>query len=384
MAISTSQGPSLEVSIRKKLKGFELNMELQAGRGCLGILGPSGCGKSMTLKSIAGIVTPDAGRIAIQYASGEAAGGRVLYDSSLKINERPQNRQVGYLFQSYALFPNMTVEENILTGLKSKRMRKVLSTAAAKSRVQEMVERFGLKGLEKRYPAQLSGGQQQRAALARIMAYKPEIILLDEPFSAMDSHLREKLRLELAALLKEYDGISVLVTHDRDEAYQLCDSMILMDQGKALAGGRTKELFLNPRTCMAARLTGCKNISRIRRIGTHRIQALDWGGQVLSTSEPVGDEITAVGIRAHDFEPLSQTRAEELGDQEGENLIPVGTPTISEMPFEWYITLENGLWWKCEKSIHASNDPNQIPKWLRVPSGALMLLTGEQSEEVLH
>ena len=88
-----------------------------------------------------------------------------------------------------------------------------------------------------------------------------------------------------------------------------------------------------------------------------------------------------MGIRAHDFEPLSQTRAEELGDQEGENLIPVGTPTISEMPFEWYITLENGLWWKCEKSIHASNDPNQIPKWLRVPSGALMLLTGEQSEE---
>ena len=135
---------------------------------------------------------------------------------------------------------------------------------------------------------------------------------------------------------------------------------------------------------MAARLTGCKNISRIRRIGTHRIQALDCGGLVLSTSEPVGDEITAVGIGAHDFEPLSQTRAEELGDQEGENLIPVGTPTISEMPFEWYITLENGLWWKCEKSIHASNDPNQIPKWLRVPSGALMLLTGEQSEEVLH
>ena len=162
MAISTSQGPSLEVSIRKKLKGFELNMELQAGRGCLGILGSSGCGKSMTLKSIAGIVTPDAGRIAIQYASGEAAGGRVLYDSSLKINERPQNRQVGYLFQSYALFPNMTVEENILTGLKSQRMRKVLSAAAAQSRVQEMVERFGLKGLEKRYPAQLSGGQQQR------------------------------------------------------------------------------------------------------------------------------------------------------------------------------------------------------------------------------
>ena len=377
MGIDLSAGPSLQVSIRKKLKGFKLGMEFHAGRGCLGILGPSGCGKSMTLKSIAGIVTPDAGRIALQYAAGEAAGGRVLYDSSLKINERPQNRQVGYLFQSYALFPNMTVEENIRTGLKSRRMRRVLTSAGAQKRVQEMVERFGLQGLEKRYPAQLSGGQQQRAALARIMAYKPEVILLDEPFSAMDSHLREKLRLELAALLKEYDGISILVTHDRDEAYQLCDSMILMDQGRVLSSGKTRELFLNPRTCMAARLTGCKNISRIRRIGTCRIEALDWGGLVLSTSEPVGDEVTAVGIRAHDFEPLSQTQAEELQGREGENLIPVGNPTISEMPFEWHITLENGLWWKCGKSIHDLKAAPQIPKWLRVSSGALMLLTGE-------
>ena len=377
MGIDLSAGPSLQVSIRKKLKGFKLGMESHAGRGCLGILGPSGCGKSMTLKSIAGIVTPDAGRIALQYAAGEAAGGRVLYDSSLKINERPQNRQVGYLFQSYALFPNMTVEENIRTGLKSRRMRRVLTSAGAQKRVQEMVKRFGLQGLEKRYPAQLSGGQQQRAALARIMAYKPEVILLDEPFSAMDSHLREKLRLELAALLKEYDGISILVTHDRDEAYQLCDSMILMDQGRVLSSGKTRELFLNPRTCMAARLTGCKNISRIRRIGTCRIEALDWGGLVLSTSEPVGDEVTAVGIRAHDFEPLSQTQAEELQGREGENLIPVGNPTISEMPFEWYITLENGLWWKCGKSIHDLEAAPQIPTWLRVSSGALMLLTGE-------
>lgn len=380
MAISIR--PSLEVSIRKKLRGFELDMQLQAVRGCLGILGPSGCGKSMTLKSIAGIVTPDSGRIALQYAFGEAAGGRVLYDSSLKINERPQNRQVGYLFQNYALFPNMTVEENIHTGLKSRRMKKFLSPAAAKNRVQEMVERFGLKGLEKRYPAQLSGGQQQRTALARILAYQPEVILLDEPFSAMDTHLREKLRLELAAVLKEYGGISILVTHDRDEAYQLCDSMILMDQGKTLASGPTKELFLNPRTCTAAKLTGCKNISPIRRIGPYRIEALDWGPLVLSTCEPVGDEVTAVGIRAHDFEPVSKQQAEVLKKKEGENLIPVGVPKISELPFEWYITLENGLWWKCEKSIHDLNSAPQIPPWLRLPSSALILLTGKQQEEV--
>ena len=360
---------ALSVDIRKALGNFHLAVQFDAGDETLALLGASGCGKSVTLKCIAGILTPDEGHIELD--------GVTLYDSASRINLPPQRRQVGYLFQQYALFPNMTVEENIRTGLKSRRMRRVLTSAGAQKRVQEMVKRFGLQGLEKRYPAQLSGGQQQRAALARIMAYKPEVILLDEPFSAMDSHLREKLRLELAALLKEYDGISILVTHDRDEAYQLCDSMILMDQGRVLSSGKTRELFLNPRTCMAARLTGCKNISRIRRIGTCRIEALDWGGLVLSTSEPVGDEVTAVGIRAHDFEPLSQTQAEELQGREGENLIPVGNPTISEMPFEWYITLENGLWWKCGKSIHDLEAAPQIPTWLRVSSGALMLLTGE-------
>ena len=111
----------LEVDIRKKLKDFSLDISFEAGRGCLGILGPSGCGKSMTLKSIAGIIRPDQGRIALRYAQGEAAGGRVLYDSALKINEKPQVRRVGYLFQNYALFPGMTVEQNIMVGLKGGR-----------------------------------------------------------------------------------------------------------------------------------------------------------------------------------------------------------------------------------------------------------------------
>ena len=378
MAVNEVRTTVLEAAIEKKLRGFELSMELKvtACQGCLGLLGPSGCGKSMTLKSIAGIVTPDRGRIAIQYASGEAAGGRVLFDSSLKINEKPQKRRVGYLFQNYALFPNMTVEENIRTGLSGKQMKGKFSGAAQSRRVYEMAERFGLKGLEKRYPAQLSGGQQQRVALARIMAYEPEVILLDEPFSAMDAHLREKLRLELAQLLKEYQGISLLVTHDRDEAYQLCDSMILMGQGRVMAQGKTKDLFANPKTAMAARLTGCKNISRIRKAGPRTVEALDWGGLRLTAETEVGDEITAVGIRAHDFEPVSQGEADELKDHEEANLIFVGNPRISEMPFEWYITLENGLWWKCEKSIHSHSLGHSLPQWLRVPPSALMLLTG--------
>ena len=381
MEADSRSGPVLEAEIQKRLKDFALHMSFQTGRGCLGILGPSGCGKSMTLKSIAGIMTPDRGRIALRYAMGEAAGGRVLYDSDLKINLCPQKRQVGYLFQNYALFPNMTVEENIRTGLESRAAGKFITSQGIKIRVGEMIERFGLKGLEKRYPAQLSGGQQQRTALARIMAYRPEVILLDEPFSAMDTHLRERLRLELADLLQEYKGISVLVTHDRDEAYQLCDRMILMEQGKALTAGRTRELFQNPATCQAARLTGCKNISRIRRLGGCLIEAIDWGDLRLVTKEPVGDNVTAVGIRAHDFEPLSQSQAQEFMGREDGNLIPVSNPKISEMPFEWYITLDNGLWWKREKSIHAHNASDVIPPWLRVPPEALMLLEGSPEEK---
>ena len=172
----------------------------------MGILGASGCGKSMTLKSIAGIVTPDSGRIALQYAKGEAAGGRVLYDSALKINEKPQMRRVGYLFQNYALFPNMSVEENIAAGLKGMEKKK--------AKVGEMIERFRLTGLEKRYPGQLSGGQQQRVALARMMIGEPEVILLDEPFSALDGYLKDIMQRDMQNFLNEYTGDMILVTHN--------------------------------------------------------------------------------------------------------------------------------------------------------------------------
>lgn len=376
MNINSEHNPLLEVDIRKKLKGFELGISFEAGDGCLGILGPSGCGKSMTLKSVAGIITPDSGRIALRYSMGEAAGGRVLYDSARKVNLRPQDRRVGYLFQNYALFPNMTVEENISVGLhspyfKSMTARKMRETTGS------MVERFRLSGLEKRYPGQLSGGQQQRVALARILAYEPEVLLLDEPFSAMDTYLKEGLRLELSKVVKEYGGIAVMVTHDRDEAYQLCRNLLLVDRGRVLAAGDTREMFSDPGTCQAARLTGCKNISRIERLGKRRVRALDWKNLELDTAVDVGAEITAVGIRAHDFMPVSQEQGAALAGQPGANPIPVGSPSISEMPFEWYVTLDNGLWWKTEKNIHTHETAGLVPQWLRVKPEALLLLTGE-------
>ena len=216
----------LKVNIQKKLKEFDLDVEFELDKGCLGILGPSGCGKSMTLKSIAGIVNPDNGIVSL--TTDEET---VYYDSSKKINLKPQKRKVGYLFQNYALFPNMTVEENVAIGLSKE----------DKNKVSEIIKRFHLEGLEKRYPRQLSGGQQQRVALARILAYGPDVILLDEPFSAMDTFLKEQLRLELVNSLKDFDGFSILVTHNRDEAFQFCDELIILDQGKVIAKGETHE-----------------------------------------------------------------------------------------------------------------------------------------------
>ena len=265
-----------------------------------------------------------------------------------------------------------------MTGLSGKYFRGKNMTAEAKRTIAaNMMRRFRLEGMGKRYPGQLSGGQQQRVALARSLAYEPEVLLLDEPFSAMDTYLREGLRLELQKVMAEYNGVAVMVTHDRDEAYQLCKNLLLMDRGRVLAAGRTRELFQNPVTCQAARLTGCKNISRIQRVGERKVLALDWNNLELETELPVGDEITAVGIRAHDFEPLSDAQAQAIKGEPGANLIKVQNPDISEMPFEWYITLDNGLWWKTEKTIHTHETAGVVPDWLRVAPGALLLLTGE-------
>ena len=320
---------------------------------------------------------PEEGKILLCSPERDGREGeeQILFHRERKINRKPQQRRVGYLFQNYALFPNMTVEENIRIGLKSQGKKGLpgngerLSRAAQDARVEEMIRRFRLSGLEKRYPGQLSGGQQQRTALARILAYEPRVLLLDEPFSAMDTYLREGLRLELARVLKDYDGASVMVTHDRDEAYQLCDYLLLMDNGHVLTAGRTRDIFQNPGTCQAARLTGCKNISRIERLGARQVKALDWNGLVLTTEQEVGPEISAVGIRAHDLEPAA--------DGIGINRIPVGNGSVTEMPFEWYVTLENGLWWKVEKTIHTHDSAGVIPQWLTVQPEAVLLLRGE-------
>ncbi len=353
---------SLSVDITKKYRDFSLNIKFESADGTLGILGASGCGKSLTLKSIAGILTPDRGRIILN--------GRVLFDSDRRINLPPQKRNVGYLFQNYALFPNMTVEQNIETGVRGNKTGK-------RSKVSEMVKAFRLEGLEKLYPAQLSGGQQQRVALARIMASNADILLLDEPLSALDYYLKEQLKEQLLEMLHIYRKEAILVTHDRDEAFSLCKNIIIMDKGRLICIGNLKDIFADPKYLSAARLTGCKNISRAEKKSDHELYANDWDVTLCIKGE-VPDSLSHVGIRAHYLKAVSE-------GQRLNNVIEPELVTVMESPFEINLIVQNRnsrskaenskIWWKLTKEQWYNDLNGELPAYIALPSEEVLLLT---------
>ena len=277
---------SLVVDIQKNLGDFRLDVQFEGNTETLALLGASGCGKSMTLKCIAGIETPDTGTVVLD--------GRVLFDSKTKVNLPPQKRKVGYLFQSYALFPNMTVAQNISMGIR--RSSRQSETIAG------YLKTFYLEGTEHLYPRQLSGGQQQRVALARILASEPEMLMLDEPFSALDSYLRWQLELELSQTLKQYNKTTLFVSHSRDEVYRICDTVCVIENGKSEPVVSVKKLFENPGTLASALLSGLKNHSAARRIDDTHVEALDWG-MTLACNRNFPQDLRYVGIRAHYIQP---------------------------------------------------------------------------------
>lgn len=345
---------SIFVDIKKSFKGFSLDVKFASEGAPLGILGASGSGKSITLKCIAGIETPDKGQIVVN--------GRVLFDSEKKINLRPQKRRIGYLFQSYALFPNMTLEQNIACALSCPKAEK-------EQQIAQLVQSFELSGLEKRYPCQLSGGQQQRAALARILAYKPDVLLLDEPFSALDAHLKEALQMDMKKLLESYSGDAVMVTHNRDEVYRICQNLMVLDDGRVCGFGGVREMFKKPATLAAARLTGCKNIAPAKRIADDTVFVPDWN-RTLKVVPPVSPRLTHVGIRAHYFYPCENEAAV--------NAIKTEIYEQVESPFEWNVLFKNAdtkgaggsIWWKYTKEAA----PAQMPKYLCVSPENVLLL----------
>lgn len=205
---------SLSVDIEKKVGAFHLRCAFEAENETMALLGASGCGKSMTLRCIAGILRPDRGKIVLN--------GRTLFDSEKHIDLPPQERRVGYLFQQYALFPHMTVEKNILAGTREG------TRTERRDAVQKIMRTLGLEELAKRFPGQLSGGQQQRAALARILVGKPELLLLDEPFSALDYQTRLAVSGDIAQIIRREHKTALLVTHDISEAISLSDRIVVL------------------------------------------------------------------------------------------------------------------------------------------------------------
>lgn len=345
----------LDADIRKKAGEFELNVQIASDASRIGILGASGSGKSMTLRSIAGIEAVDSGHI--------EAGGRVLYDSAEKIDLKPQLRRVGYMFQNYALFPTMTVARNVMAGLKGNKEEK-------RQKASDMLSRFGMNGFEDRMPGELSGGQQQRVALARIMVTEPDLILLDEPYSALDGYLRDRMQLEMLEMLKDYHGQVIMVSHSRDELYRFSEELFVISGGKILRHGETREIFRNPGITEVAKLTGCKNYSAANVIDEHTVEAVDWG-VTLRISGVVPSYTRCIGYRAHSFEPV-------WGERE-ENCVKVCLERVDDLPFEknYYIrTLPERdlLCWFVQGEEQKVIDAKGIPDYLKMTEDNILFL----------
>ncbi len=312
----TSSG--LVVDIKKQLYGFLLDVSFSSYENALGLLGASGSGKSMTLRCIAGMETPTQGRIVLN--------GRVLFDSERGINIPSRDRRIGFLFQNYALFPHLTVAQNIAFGLP-----KGTSALTIKQEVEAQLADMQLQGLANRYPQELSGGQQQRVALARAIASQPEALLLDEPFSALDTHLRDRLEKQLISTLATYQGVTLFVTHNLEEAYRVCQDLLVLERGKAAAMGSKYDIFEHPNTVEVAQLTGCKNFSRAVVRASQQIEASDWGC-TLEVIESIPSLLSHVGIRAHQ---LTFTK-----EPNQENTFPCWLVQTSETPHRMTLYLK--------------------------------------------
>lgn len=358
----------LSAEVHRKIGNFELDVNIVSDARRVGILGASGSGKSMTLRSIAGIEDVDSGHIELN--------GRVLFDSEKKIDLKPQKRNVGYMFQNYALFPTMSVLKNVMAGLKG-------PAEDNRAKASEMLARFRMDGYEDRLPGELSGGQQQRVALARIMVTEPELILLDEPFSALDGYLRDRMQVEMLEMLEDFPGQVLMVSHSRDELYRFSEELFVIRQGSVLVHGPTRDVFRNPGRIEAAKLTGCKNFSDAVVIDRHTVRATEWG-ITLKLKDEIPEDTRHIGYRAHSFEPVWGERQQ--------NCIRFDLARIDELPFErnYYLIPERAdseagrsattladdtlICWFVQGEEQKMLDERGLPDWLRFSEEDILLL----------
>jgi len=245
----------IRVDVEKRLKGFELSTSFSSPGRTTALFAPSGSGKSLTLKAVAGLLKPEKGKIEIN--------SRTLFDSKAGINLPPQERRVGFLFQDYALFPHMSVFENVAYGARSR------------EKVEELLKLLKIEKLRDKYPSQISGGQKQRVALARALAVEPQILLLDEPFSALDSLLKEELQRELKRIQEIYKIPIIFVSHNPDEVFNLSDWLVVMKEGRTVQEGEPEELFFSPNSVETAKLLGHRSFVEGRVKGVERFTVVE-------------------------------------------------------------------------------------------------------------
>jgi molybdate transport system ATP-binding protein len=288
----------LEATIKQQ-QPIPLEVQLQCAAGeMLALVGPSGSGKTTVLRCIAGLHKPQQGLIRSQ---------TIWFDSNHELNYSPQQRRVGMVFQNYALFPHLTVMQNILLAMQTPQEHKA----------RALLEQVHLSGLESRFPSQLSGGQQQRVALARALARDPEVLLLDEPFSAVDKVTRRKLYLELHALRRQLSMPIILVTHDLDEAAMLADQMCVIHQGKTLQQGTVEDVLNRPQSLNVARLTDARNVFEGKIVMVEGQKKLQWCEELLEIADTdfvVGSNV--FWIIAPSKIMLHQRRRPSRGEQE--------------------------------------------------------------------
>lgn len=368
---------SLEVRIEKQFPAFVLDVDFTAGNETLGFLGASGCGKSLTLRCIAGIERPDAGRIVVN--------GRVFFDSEAGINLTPQERKTALLFQNYMLFPNLTVAQNVAAGVGKDVPREERDRIVAAE-----LKRFGLEGFGGRYPAQLSGGQQQRVALARMLAARPGILMLDEPFSALDSHLKSVLEQNLVNLFDAFDGTVLYVSHDIDEALRFCDRIAVVEAGHIMEVDSGDELVNSPQSTAGLKLSGCKNVTPVQRVGEHSLWCPKWGVRV-ETEAPVPADVSCLGVRARYVERADgpgrncfRMRVDRASDARFDRSLVLGfvdrderdVPTVSANEDEMKY-LHQHLFWNLST---VDVDRASLPKlgdelWVRIPEKRMYLVS---------
>lgn len=246
---------SLSFHLKKEFYSFSIDIGFSVEENMAVLFGPSGAGKSLLLNLLSGIVKPNDGFVRI--------GEREVFNSETGINVPIKDRRIGYLFQDYALFPHMTVFDNIAYGISHEpknSSRYVFKRDKIKAKVEELLDLMRLGGLERRFPKELSGGQKQRAALARTLAAEPRILLLDEPFSALDYQVREKLRADLLLIHQKYPITTIFVTHDLEEAFVMGDKIAIINNGRLEQFGTREEVFYKPKTKNVAKFVGARNI----------------------------------------------------------------------------------------------------------------------------